>query len=224
MRTMKRLATLLTVLALAVTAMPFAAAETAPAETAAADTTPAETNEAGKPYVLNVFAGTNLDLTQYQGKAIWLNFFTGWCTYCMKEMPEIKRVFDEFDPDQLAIVLIHVWDGENGDDSKSIIERFGLQDMIMVEDEEMQLAGMVGLQGYPTSFFIDKEGYLYGGTYTLDYSGMVEYMTGLGVGLRPEATATPAATSSENRDGSRYGKAFAVTADANGGVSLENFQ
>lgn len=212
MRTMKRLATILTALALAVTTMPLAVAETAPAET----------NAAGKPYVLNEFAGTALDLTQYKGKAIWLNFFTGWCTYCMEEMPEIKRVFDEYDPDQIAIVLIHVWDGENAGDSQAVIDRFGLQDMIMVEDQEMELAGMVGLQGYPTSFFIDKEGYLYDGTYTLDYSGMTGYMTGLGVGLRPDGTAAPAASPSGSGNGNGNGPVGAV--DANGGASPRKFQ
>jgi len=156
------------------------------------------TNAEGMPYVLDAFEGTDLDLTQYEGKAIWLNFFTQWCPHCMTEMPYIKQVFDEYDPDQLAIVLIHAWSGEDADASKAVIEEYGLQDMIMIEDDDMSLCDMVGLQGFPTSYFIDKDGYLYGGTYSLDYDGMVAYMDGMDVGKRPadttsdEATATPA--------------------------------
>ena len=154
-------------------------------------TTPPETNADGKPYVLNEFKDTNLDLTQYAGKAIWLNFFTGWCQYCMEEMPYIKQTFDAYDPDQVAIVLVHVWDGETAADSASVVEKFGLQDMTLVEDENMELAGLIGLQGYPTSLFIDKEGYLLGGAYGLTYDQMASYMDQLSVGKRPTATVTP---------------------------------
>lgn len=182
-----RVITLVLILAL----VPFAAF----AESDAAST--ADTNDAGMPYVLDAFEGTNLDLTQYQGKAIWLNFFTGWCPYCMTEMPYIKQIFDDYDPDQIAILLVHVWDGETADASQSVIEKYGLQDMTMIEDEQMTLAGLVGLQGYPTSYFIDKDGYLYAGTYGLEYDGMAQYMEELNVAKRSDAvtaadTATPA--------------------------------
>ena len=56
--------------------LPFSAI----AETAS---TSVPTNEAGYPYVLDYFADTPLDVTQYEGKALFLNFFTGWCPYCM---------------------------------------------------------------------------------------------------------------------------------------------
>lgn len=169
---------------------------------ALAQSEPTATNADSKPYVLKSFEGTTLDLTQYEGKAIWLNFFTGWCPYCMTEMPSIKQVFDEYDPNEVAILLVHVWDGENADDSKKVIEKFDLQDMTMVEDQDMTLAGLVGLSGYPTSIFIDKQGYLQTVAYGLEYKTMVQYMEDLDVARRVTtagsatvtATETPAAT------------------------------
>ena len=165
---------------------------TADAAVADDSDTTGDTNDAGMPYVLNAFEGTNMDLTPYEGKAIWLNFFTGWCPYCMTEMPYIKQIFDDYDPEQVAILLVHVWDGETADDSQEVIEKYGLQDMTMIEDEQMTLAGLVGLQGYPTSFFIDKDGYLYAGTYGLDYDGMAQYMAELNVAKRPDTVAAGA--------------------------------
>lgn len=41
---------------------------------------------------------TGLDLTPNEGKAIYLNFFTGWCYYCMQEMPDIKTLYETYDP------------------------------------------------------------------------------------------------------------------------------
>ena len=72
----------------------------------------------------------------------------------------------------------------------------------MVEDQDKTLAGLVGLSGYPTSIFIDKQGYLHTGAYGLEYKAMVQYMEELGVAKRVTAinsatvtaTETPAAT------------------------------
>lgn len=172
----KRFARFLSLL-LAVLMVPLASlAEAAPAETA-----PPEKNAEGMSYVLDAFEGTKLDLNQYKGKAIWINFFTGWCSYCMTEMPFIKQAFDAYSQDEVAILLIHVWDGENADDSAAVVKRFGLEGMTLIEDEDMALSGKVGISGYPTNIFIDKQGYVKTGAYGLEYSQMTEILDGLSV-------------------------------------------
>lgn len=149
-----------------------------------AETVPAEKNAEGMPYVLGEFDGTLLDVSQYKGKVIWLNFFTGWCSYCMEEMPAIKQAFDTYDPNEVAIILVHDWNGENADDSAAVIKRFGLEDMTILEDETMSLSTLVGIDGYPTNIFIDKEGYFYGMSYGLEFDNMAEYLDGMGVAKR----------------------------------------
>ena len=52
---------------------------------------------------------TELDLSPYLGKTVFINFFTEWCYYCMQEMPDIKALYDTYSEDELAIVLVHVW-------------------------------------------------------------------------------------------------------------------
>lgn len=101
---------------------------------------------------------TKLDMTPYAGKAVYMNFFTEWCPYCMKEMPDIKRLYDEYDPETLQIILVHVWDGEDASNTDSIREKYGLDGMTFYEDEDMALSSLVGLPGYPMSMFLDAEG------------------------------------------------------------------
>lgn len=142
-KTRRRLPLLLTLLLALTLCLPALAAESAEEE---------------KIYLLDAFIGTKLDLTPYEGKAILLNFFTEWCPYCMQEMPDIKKAFETYSPDQLEIILIHVWDGEDETNSENIRTKFGLEEMHFFEDEDMMIAGLVGIPGYPTSIFIDKEG------------------------------------------------------------------
>lgn len=130
---------------------------------------------------------TGLDLTPYEGKAIYLNFFTGWCYYCMQEMPDIKTLYETYDPDELAIVLVHVWDGEDESESDRVRAEYGLEELTFYEDEDRSLASYVGLQGYPASMFIDSEGLLRGGyNYYLSLEQMTAVLDAMEVPLRPQ--------------------------------------
>ncbi len=150
-----------------------------------------ETAEADAPvYVLDFFDGTALDVSLYEGKVLFLNFFTEWCPYCMEEMPDIKAIYDAYDPESLAIILIHPWDGENADNTASVVAKYGLEGVYTVEDEDFTITGIVGVPGYPTSIFIDAEGYLnYAVASALDYDTIAGVLDGMSVPLREGAAA-----------------------------------
>lgn len=160
-----------------------------------AETATVETDDQGRPYVLDAFEGTLVDVNDHQGKAIWLNFYTSWCSYCMKEMPAIKQTFETYDPNEVSIILVHAWSGEGPEASAEVIERFGLQEMLHLEDSDLALTQLVGLDGFPTSIFINKEGYYIGRAYGLEYDSMAAYMDEMGVAKRADAAAeAPEAT------------------------------
>lgn len=128
------------------------------------------------------FKDTKLDLEPYRGKAILLNFFTKWCRYCMQEMPEFKKVYESFNPDELQIILVHVWDGETEKETAEVAEAFGLQDMTFFEDEDLSLVSLANAPGYPHSVFIDKDGsllgYISGAT---NYDSLVKVFADMGI-------------------------------------------
>lgn len=137
---------------------------------------------AKQPEAQIVSENTKLDMGLYEGKAVYLNFFTEWCPYCMDEMPEIKRIFEEYDPEKLQIILVHVWDGEDASNSESIRKKYGLEDMTFFEDEDTMLSQVIGLSAYPTSLFFDAEGYLVmGHEGGVTYDDLVKVMKELGV-------------------------------------------
>ncbi len=154
-------------------------------------------------YVLNYFEGSALDVSLYEGKALFLNFFTEWCPYCMEEMPDIKKIYDTYDPDSLEIILVHPWDGDDASNTASVVERFGLQGMTILEDEDMGLTALVGVPGYPTSIFIDAQGYLYyAQAAALDFATFSQILDGMGIpkrdGTETPSVSTPAPSSSKN--------------------------
>lgn len=100
------------------------------------------------------------DFTPYVGKALVLDFFTTWCPYCKTELPYFKQIQEEYG-DEVAIVSVHVPDGETFETAQKFWEDNGLGIITLYSDDTMALSQAFGIQGYPTNVFIDKEGYLY---------------------------------------------------------------
>lgn len=174
------------ILCLALSAVLLAAVPTALAQ-----------QESQKINLIEYFQGSDLDLSAYKGKALFLNFFTEWCPYCMQEMDSIKKVFETYSQDELQIVLVHSWSGEDATNTERVKERFGLEEMTFFEDETMSVTDLVGLQGFPTSIFADKDGFVTQVTYALEYEQMAKIVEEMGVAkaenppAEAEASPTP---------------------------------
>ena len=154
-------------------------------------------------YVLDYFKGSTLDVSLYEGKALFLNFFTEWCPYCMEEMPDIKKIYDTYDPGSLEIILVHPWDGEDASNTASVVETYGLQGITTLEDEDLSLSNLVGIPGYPTSIVIDAQGYLsFAQASALDFDTFSQILDGMGIPKRDVAespsVSTPVPSSSRN--------------------------
>lgn len=147
--------------------------------------------------VLDLFENTKLDVKPYAGKALFLNFFTEWCPYCMQEMPEIKKLFETYRQEDLQIILVHVWDDETEENSRRITEKYGLEDMTFFEDQDRSLAQYIGLPGYPTSLFIDKDGNLAQAIASaLSFEDMAEIVESMGVAKVEQAEENSAPATS----------------------------
>ena len=141
--------------------------------------------EPRKINLFEYFEGSDLDLTPYKGKALFLNFFTEWCPYCMDEMPSIKKLYETYSPDALQVILVHVWDGEDQSNSDSIIKTYGLEDMTFFEDKDMKLSTLLSLTSYPLSVFFGKDGNIaVGGSGALTYEKMAATLDKLEVPLK----------------------------------------
>lgn len=130
--------------------------------------------------VLNEY--TTLDLSEHLGKTVLINFFTEWCTYCMKEMPDMKEVNDLYDPESFQMILVHVWDGEDESNTESVKERFGMHHMNFFEDTDRVVASVVGVPGYPATLILNPDGSLAAGqSGMLTYDVLTQFLDGMGV-------------------------------------------
>ena len=98
-----------------------------------------------------------LNLRDYKGNLIILNFWATWCAPCKKEMPSLDRLQVHEDLNNLMIFPINVGQ-ENLQKSLKFFEDLKINNLNIYFDTQVTLAKKFALRGIPTSILIDKNG------------------------------------------------------------------
>lgn len=111
----------------------------------------------GNTYTEKVFSDYDLTL---------VNAFTTWCSPCVNEMPELEELYQEM-KDQGVGVVGMVLDSvsEDGTPDDSIVQKAqllkkktGVTYPLLIPDKGFLNGRISGLQSFPESFFVDKDG------------------------------------------------------------------
>lgn len=104
-------------------------------------------------------AGEEVKLSDYFGKPIVLNFWATWCYYCKEEMPDFDKACKEYT--DVQFLMVNATDGvrETVDIAKKYKADQGF-DFPVLFDTEQEAVTAYYITGYPTTWFIDKDGKL----------------------------------------------------------------
>lgn len=55
---------------------------------------------------------SKVSLSNYVGRGKWVvaDFWASWCGWCIKEIPTLKRIFNDLPKDKVTVLSIAVWD------------------------------------------------------------------------------------------------------------------
>ena len=98
-----------------------------------------------------------LNLNDYQGNLILLNFWATWCVPCKKEMPSLDLLQVHENLNNLKIFPINVGQ-DNIEKASKFFEDLEIKHLKLYFDSPITLAKKFGLRGIPTSIFFNKEG------------------------------------------------------------------
>ena len=98
-----------------------------------------------------------LDLDNYQGNLILLNFWATWCLPCKEEMPSLDLLYKNKNLDNLRIFPINVGQDDT-DKALRFFKELGIQNLELYFDSPITLAKKFGLRGIPTTILINKNG------------------------------------------------------------------
>ena len=121
--------------------------------------------KAGTPapkFVAEKWGGGNLQLADYQGKVVILDFWATWCGPCQKSMPHIEKVNKMIQGQDVVVVGVCVWDEK--DAYKEWVpknqDKYSFQFAFDPAGRGPNniAAKLFNVSGIPTTYVIDKNG------------------------------------------------------------------
>ena len=104
---------------------------------------------------LEGFAGGDaINLADFRGTPLVVNFWATWCAPCVKEMPEFQEVAADL-RDEVTFLGIDVEDAPPN--AEPFVERLGI-DYPLAVDPRREFARSVNIFGMPTTLFVDSDG------------------------------------------------------------------
>jgi len=108
-------------------------------------------------FTLKDMNGQSVSLKDYRGKYVVLNYWSTGCSPCVGEMPHLQEFYDALNKDSVMLLTI------NGGESTATVQQFFSDNgytMPVLLDSDFTFADKYSIIYFPTTFFIDKEGYL----------------------------------------------------------------
>ncbi|MER2064518.1 MAG: TlpA disulfide reductase family protein [Alkalibacterium sp.] len=102
--------------------------------------------------------GNMVQLSDYRGKKVFLNFWASWCPPCRVEMPHLQEFHDE--QDEVAVLGVNVITSESDPDNvPAFIDEFGLTFTNVYAPNE--ITDLYRVESLPTSYLIGSNGVIY---------------------------------------------------------------
>ncbi len=115
----------------------------------------------GRPapaFVATVLGGGELDLSQFKGKVVVLDFWATWCAPCIRMLPSVNKLVDQYK--EQPVVILGVNTNVSADMEK--VKRFVTERKVDAMRHVLDPGGTIGrdyaAQAIPLTVMIDREG------------------------------------------------------------------
>ena len=109
---------------------------------------------------LESLTGGKVELKNFKGKVIFLNFWATWCGPCKEEMPSMEALQLQFKDKDFLFLTISV-DYEGAKPVRDFIAKHRYTFPVLI-DQKGETLDLFDVKGIPTTFIIDKQGTLLG--------------------------------------------------------------
>ena len=117
-------------------------------------------NEIPKPIsslIFEDFSGNKINLKDYQGKLVIINFWATWCSPCKKEMPSLDNLSENTNFSNLEVLAVNM-EQPNQLNTKKFFEDLKIKNLKIFFDKNLNFLKEFKLRGVPTTVLVNKNG------------------------------------------------------------------
>jgi peroxiredoxin len=118
----------------------------------------ADSAQVGQPapsFSLKALQGNSVNLSDFEGKVVFLDFWAPWCAPCREELPELDRLYRKYRKDGFEVVGICL-DTPEARVTK-FLQKVPVTFQILI-DKKGEAAEVYRFSGVPAGFLIDRDG------------------------------------------------------------------
>lgn len=121
-------------------------------------------------FALQTEDGETINLSDYRGKTVLLNFWASWCPPCKVEMPYMQDFYEEYKDKDAVVLAVNMTHLESSsEDAISFLNEVGAT-FPTVYDHNGQVTEQYQIVAYPTTYILNAQGVI-----TDRYQGAIDH-------------------------------------------------
>ena len=109
------------------------------------------------PITFEDFSGNEINLKDYHGKLVIINFWATWCAPCKKEMPSLDALYQDNSFKNLKVLAVNM-EQPNTVKTKKFFTDLNIKKLEIFFDRNLNFVKEFKLRGVPTTVLINKKG------------------------------------------------------------------
>jgi peroxiredoxin len=107
-------------------------------------------------FMLKDLSGESFSLSDLsKKKSALLVFTTTWCSHCITIIPDLKRIYNDYQGKKLDLIAIYI--KETNSKVSAFKEKHNIPYRLLL-DSDASVASLYNIRGVPTFVFVDKDG------------------------------------------------------------------
>jgi thiol-disulfide isomerase/thioredoxin len=102
-------------------------------------------------------AGSEVNLAQYKGQVVMLNFWASWCGPCRQEMPLLENIYKKYNKMGFTLLGVNV-EPESKDAEKFLGALQAPVSFPILYDKDSKVSKLYDVSGMPSTVIIDRKG------------------------------------------------------------------